>query len=250
MAETPGSSDDGAEQHSVAWRTLDSFSKLAGIATPLVLGWLTVHLTYADQQKRSEQATADTILKVIELSIGKDDATKNVGLTMIVAIEQDGMGGLLDPKVVATDGFRRLLSNLTDTINAGGAGAAGGATALPTPHTGGTTGGTGASPSGAAPTLSPISETGLWVYLGTWDGVSKTWRTRYLGFNNNVPPADLKGKQLKVPEYIGSIYLRAGPSTESALEPIVGTLHPGQTVKIEDVQAGSQGTHLWARVTF
>jgi len=250
------------DKHGFFWRGLDAVSKVASIATPLVLGWLSLQLTWNNQIKQSEQATADTVLKVIELSIGDADATENVGLTMISAIEQDGMGGLLDPYVYQKDGFKSLLSKLTDTINGGGSAttaAVAAPTILPPAPPGavqpGEASGPATSPAGAPPVLAPpasvteASAPAPWVYLGTWDAAARIWKTKYLEFKKSTAPDDLKNRQFKVPPHVGAVYLRAGPSTDTALEPVIGTLRPGQTVTIDEIEGGSSASHLWARVT-
>jgi hypothetical protein len=222
------------EQHSVVWRIFDVASKVANIATPVVLGWATIYLTWSDQQRQSSQATANIILKVIELTISKDDTTKSVGFRILSDIQNNDMGGLLDHHFVTTDNFTKLLSTLSDIIQAGGAGSA-----------------TPTGPAAAAPSdVSPASTVANWVYLGTWIAESKTWQTRYLDFKKDVAPETLKGKTLTVPVEVGAIYLRSGPSTGNGLDPIIGLRRPGQTVTVEDVQAGSRGSHFWARVTF
>ncbi len=247
------------EKHGIFWRGLDAVSKVASIATPLVLGWLTLQLTWNSQLKQSEQATADTVLKVIELSIGKDDATKNVGLTMISAIQQDGMGGLLDPYVYQKDGFKSLLSKLSDTINGGGGATTTAVVSPPPPlpvaplaavHPSEAPAPVVAPPVPVAPAaVAEASAPAPWVYLGTWDAAARIWKTQYLEFKKSTPPDELKNKQFKVPPHVGAVYLRAGPSTETALEPVVGTLHPGQMVTIDEIEGGSSASHLWARVT-
>ncbi len=231
-------SKDETAESGLAMRILDVIAKFAGIATPLVLGWLTYHLTIEDQKKRATQATTDTVLKIVELSVGKDDATKNVGLTMIAEIDTDGMGGLIDDDLRAQAGFHKLLSDLRDTISSGSAGTSPGpATSAAAP----------APPHGTAPApTDPDDAVEKWVYVGTWDG--NHWATRHIAIEPNMTPQDLKNRNIRVPKYIGNIYVRSGPSTPTALAPVVDVLHPGQSVTVLEVRTGSDPTHYWARI--
>lgn len=269
-----GEADVSGSKASQRWMDLlDAASKIAGVLTTVILGWLTVSLTWNDQLKRSEQATADTVLKVVELSVAKDDATKNIGLTMIDAMQRDGMGGLLDQAVVGQSGFQILLSKLTDTISAGGAAAqvapspAAGERPAASPLIGelirpaepreGTP--TSSAPTPVAPTsAAPSAEAAKpeaaaaesWVYLGTWDAAAAKWTSRYLAFDAKLPPDALQGKRFEVPRRTGAIYVRSGPSSATTLAPILDTLPAGKSVRIEQVSGGSSDAHKWARVTY
>jgi hypothetical protein len=226
---------------------LDAASNVAGVLTTVILGWLTVSLTWNDQVKRSEQATTDTVLKVVELSVAKDDATRNIGLTMIGAIQHDAMGGLLDQRVVTQNGFQVLLSKLTDTISSAGATPAIKVAEPPTPVEAGNAAAQGTPIAGDDKVVSGADG---WVYLGTWDAVDGHWVSQYLSFGAGLKPDELVGKQLKISAHASAVYVRSGPSTPTGLAPVIATLASGQQVIVRGIKAGSSNAHYWAQVAY
>ena len=88
-----------------------------------------------------------------------------------------------------------------------------------------------------------------WVYLGQYQ--NGAWDTAYLDgiVVNGKPqrPALLVGKTLTVSTVTGALNVRSGAATEHALMPVKGSLKPGVSVQVLQVQQVPNNPHYWAQ---
>ncbi|MCJ8499640.1 hypothetical protein [Desulfatitalea alkaliphila] len=101
----------------------------------------------------------------------------------------------------------------------------------------------------------PMPEAGKhedgWVYLGHFVSEKSGWKTRYLNFPVNEPPANLVGKTFEVRRETGALNVRAAmPSIFGQFAAVQEVLAEGSRVEILDQQEWQSSGYMWAKVRF